>query len=179
MGILSQLRTHCVRNWKCLVKFALAGNSGESVPLFHGKKSGQAGGRSLHTSDTIFNIARTWKTRSLKTVFINKHQLQTGAGREWSSSSWIWDCGCHGIALHWNKPKIIKGTERMILIAIFFPGLSFLLRGKLLKAIFCIGLQITLIGWIPAAIWAMSDLSNSRANRRTDRLVNAIEGRRR
>ena len=66
----------------------------------------------------------------------------------------------------------------MLLIAIFIPGLSFLLRGKLLKAIICVILQITLIGWLPAAIWAMSDLSNSRAEKRTDRIVKAIQGNR-
>ncbi|MGB4776529.1 MAG: YqaE/Pmp3 family membrane protein [Daejeonella sp.] len=65
----------------------------------------------------------------------------------------------------------------MTLIAIFFPFLSFLLRGKILTGIFCLILQITLIGWIPAAVWAVISLQNSRADRRNDRLVRAMRTR--
>lgn len=62
----------------------------------------------------------------------------------------------------------------MTLIAIFFPSLSFLLRGKILTAIICLILQITLIGWIPAAIWAVLSLQNSRADRRSAKLMKAM-----
>lgn len=50
----------------------------------------------------------------------------------------------------------------MTLIAIFFPSLSFLLRGKIVSAIVCVILQVTFIGWIPAAVWAVSSLNNAR-----------------
>ncbi len=43
----------------------------------------------------------------------------------------------------------------MILIAVLIPWLSFFLRGKIFSGILCLLLQITLIGWIPAAIWAV------------------------
>ena len=43
----------------------------------------------------------------------------------------------------------------MILIAILFPWLSFFMRGKIVSGIICLILQITLIGWLPAAIWAV------------------------
>jgi uncharacterized membrane protein YqaE (UPF0057 family) len=59
----------------------------------------------------------------------------------------------------------------MTLIAIFFPFLSFLLRGRIFTGIICFLLQITLIGWIPAAIWAVISLQNSRADKRTDRMI--------
>ncbi|WP_216360291.1 YqaE/Pmp3 family membrane protein [Flavobacterium sp. ACN6] len=65
----------------------------------------------------------------------------------------------------------------MTLIAIFFPSLSFLLRGKILTALLCLILQATLIGWIPAAIWAVVSLQNSRADRRNTRLIKAIKSR--
>ncbi|MCV2484334.1 YqaE/Pmp3 family membrane protein [Flavobacterium sp. SH_e] len=65
----------------------------------------------------------------------------------------------------------------MTLIAIFFPSLSFLLRGKLLTALLCLILQITLIGWIPAAIWAVVSLQNSRADRRDAKLIKAMRTR--
>ncbi|HLA53901.1 MAG TPA: hypothetical protein VK618_11365 [Flavitalea sp.] len=62
----------------------------------------------------------------------------------------------------------------MMLIAILLPALSFLLRGKILASILCFLLQVTLIGWLPAAIWAVMSLNNERADKRTDRLIRAI-----
>ncbi len=62
----------------------------------------------------------------------------------------------------------------MILIAILLPWLSFLLRGKLLSGILCLILQITLIGWLPAAAWAVISLQNARAERRNRELIRAI-----
>lgn len=53
-----------------------------------------------------------------------------------------------------------------MLLAILFPGLSFLFRGKILSGIVCIVLQIVLIGWIPAAIWAVASLNNGRNEKR-------------
>jgi len=63
----------------------------------------------------------------------------------------------------------------MTLIAIIFPWLSFMLRGKLLTGFLCLILQLTLIGWIPAAVWAVVSLQNARADRRSRRLIRAIE----
>jgi uncharacterized membrane protein YqaE (UPF0057 family) len=63
----------------------------------------------------------------------------------------------------------------MTLIAIFFPFLSFLLRGKIFTTIICLILQITLIGWIPAAVWAVLSLQNSRADRRNKKLIKALK----
>ncbi|HMU11261.1 MAG TPA: YqaE/Pmp3 family membrane protein [Ferruginibacter sp.] len=65
----------------------------------------------------------------------------------------------------------------MTLLAILLPWLSFILRGRILTGILCLILQITLIGWIPAAIWAVVSLNNARAERRTDRIVKAINKR--
>ncbi|MEP6750867.1 MAG: YqaE/Pmp3 family membrane protein [Bacteroidota bacterium] len=62
----------------------------------------------------------------------------------------------------------------MTLLAILLPWLSFILRGRILTGILCLLLQITIVGWIPAAAWAVVSLNNARANRRTDRIVKAI-----
>ncbi|RLZ10787.1 YqaE/Pmp3 family membrane protein [Faecalibacter macacae] len=58
----------------------------------------------------------------------------------------------------------------MILIAVLFPSLSFLLRGKILTAILCFVLQIVIIGWIPASIWAVASLLDERNKKRTNKL---------
>lgn len=66
----------------------------------------------------------------------------------------------------------------MTLIAIFFPFLSFFLRGRILTGLICLILQVTLIGWIPAAIWAVISLQNSRADRRNRELIRAMHQQR-
>lgn len=63
----------------------------------------------------------------------------------------------------------------MTLIAIFFPFASFLLRGRIFTSIICLILQVTLIGWIPAAIWAVVSLQNSRADKRNTKLIKEIK----
>ncbi|MEO5595293.1 MAG: YqaE/Pmp3 family membrane protein [Chitinophagaceae bacterium] len=54
----------------------------------------------------------------------------------------------------------------MTLIAILLPWLSFILRGRILTGILCLLLQITIVGWIPAAAWA---------DRRNLKIVKAIK----
>lgn len=44
----------------------------------------------------------------------------------------------------------------MILISILLPWLSLFLRGKIFSGIICLILQITVLGWLPAAIWAVA-----------------------
>lgn len=60
-----------------------------------------------------------------------------------------------------------------MLLAFLLPWLSFILRGKILSGIFCLILQCTLIGWLPAALWAI----NSRSNAKTDKKLKQMENR--
>jgi hypothetical protein len=46
-----------------------------------------------------------------------------------------------------------------LLIAIVLPFLLFFTIGRPIAGIICLILQITLIGWIPAALWAVYALS--------------------
>jgi hypothetical protein len=61
-----------------------------------------------------------------------------------------------------------------MLLAILLPFLSFIVRGKILTGIVCFILQITILGWIPAAIWAALSLQNSRAEKRNEKLIRAV-----
>jgi TM2 domain-containing membrane protein YozV len=54
----------------------------------------------------------------------------------------------------------------MTIVAILVPWLSFFLRGRIFTGIICLLLQLTIIGCIPAAIWAVISLNDARANRR-------------
>ena len=62
----------------------------------------------------------------------------------------------------------------MTLVAILFPGISFLVRGKILAAILAIILQITLVGWLPVAIWAVASLNNERNEKRIKELERKV-----
>ena len=44
-------------------------------------------------------------------------------------------------------------------IAFLLPWLTFFTIGRPLAGILCLVLQVTVIGWIPAAIWAVYALS--------------------
>jgi uncharacterized membrane protein YqaE (UPF0057 family) len=41
-----------------------------------------------------------------------------------------------------------------LLIAIFLPFLAFFTIGRPFSGVFCLILQLTIVGWVPAAIWA-------------------------
>ena len=61
-----------------------------------------------------------------------------------------------------------------MLLAILLPFLSFIVRGKIITGIICFILQITILGWVPAAIWAALSLQNSRAEKRNEKLIRAV-----
>jgi uncharacterized membrane protein YqaE (UPF0057 family) len=46
-----------------------------------------------------------------------------------------------------------------LFLAIFLPWLQFFTIGRPFAGIACLILQVTLIGWIPAAIWSVYALS--------------------
>jgi uncharacterized membrane protein YqaE (UPF0057 family) len=52
------------------------------------------------------------------------------------------------------------------LIALLLPWLSFFTMGMPVSGLICLILQITVIGWLPAAIWALFVVNNYNAERR-------------
>ena len=53
-----------------------------------------------------------------------------------------------------------------LLLAIVLPWLLFFTIGRPIAGIVCLILQITLIGWIPAAIWATYSLGQYKTDRK-------------
>jgi uncharacterized membrane protein YqaE (UPF0057 family) len=53
-----------------------------------------------------------------------------------------------------------------LILAILLPFVVFFTIGRPFQGIFCLLLQITLIGWIPAAIWAVYSLSQYNTDRK-------------
>ncbi|MDO3693237.1 YqaE/Pmp3 family membrane protein [Wenyingzhuangia sp. chi5] len=62
----------------------------------------------------------------------------------------------------------------MMLIAVLLPWLSFFLRGKIISGIICVILQLTLIGWLPAAIWAVASRVDGKNKTRIDKMEKRI-----
>ena len=56
-------------------------------------------------------------------------------------------------------------------LAFFFPWLSLFLQGKIFSGFICLVLQLTIIGWLPAFIWAVMSLNNMYEDRRTNRII--------
>jgi uncharacterized membrane protein YqaE (UPF0057 family) len=58
-----------------------------------------------------------------------------------------------------------------LLIAIFLPFLAFFTIGRPIAGVICLILQLTLIGWLPAAIWAVYALSQYKTDKKIDRAM--------
>jgi uncharacterized membrane protein YqaE (UPF0057 family) len=61
-----------------------------------------------------------------------------------------------------------------MMLAIFVPFIAFFTIGKPIQGIVCFLLQLTLIGWLPAAIWAAVAVSGHYSDKRIDRLGRTI-----
>lgn len=65
----------------------------------------------------------------------------------------------------------------MIAVAVLLPWLALLLEGHVFQAAFCLGLQLTVVGWVPAAIWAVSVVNRARRDREYRQMLRLLRGR--
>jgi uncharacterized membrane protein YqaE (UPF0057 family) len=65
----------------------------------------------------------------------------------------------------------------LYLIAILLPPLALLLVGKPIQALVSLLLMLTLIGWIPAAVWAILVVKQHHDRQNADRIIEAVRGR--
>jgi len=63
-----------------------------------------------------------------------------------------------------------------LIIALILPWLTFFTIGRPLSGLVCLILQITLIGWLPAAIWAAYALSQYKTDEKIDRALRQRAG---
>lgn len=59
-----------------------------------------------------------------------------------------------------------------ILLAILLPWVLFFTIGRPISGTVCLLLQITVIGWIPAALWAVFALNNYKTDKKIARAMN-------
>jgi uncharacterized membrane protein YqaE (UPF0057 family) len=55
-----------------------------------------------------------------------------------------------------------------LIVAIFLPFLLFFTIGRPIAGIICLILQLTLIGWLPAALWAVYALSQYKTEKKIE-----------
>ena len=58
-----------------------------------------------------------------------------------------------------------------LIIAMFLPWLTFFTIGRPIAGVICLLLQITLIGWIPATIWAVYALSQYKTDQKIEKAL--------
>jgi len=58
-----------------------------------------------------------------------------------------------------------------LLIAFILPWLTFFTIGRPIAGIICLILQITILGWIPATIWAVYALSQFKTDQKIERAL--------
>ena len=61
------------------------------------------------------------------------------------------------------------------LVALFFPWISFFTMGKVVQGFLCLLLQLTIIGWLPATVWAFAAIGSYHADKRSGRVIDAIQ----
>ena len=65
----------------------------------------------------------------------------------------------------------------MIVVAVLLPWLALLLIGRVFQAILCLVLQVTVLGWIPAALWAVVVVQDDRRERQYQEMLRVLHGR--
>lgn len=63
-----------------------------------------------------------------------------------------------------------------LFLALFIPWFVFFTIGRPFSGIICLILQITLLGWLPATIWAVFAFSEYKSERRVRELKKLITG---
>lgn len=56
-----------------------------------------------------------------------------------------------------------------LLIALILPWLMFFTIGRPMAGVICLILQLTLIGWVPAMIWAVYALSQYKTDKKIEK----------
>lgn len=70
------------------------------------------------------------------------------------------------------KLKLTVKEETMrLLLAIVLPFIVFFTIGRPIAGIICLVLQITIIGWLPAAIWAVYSLGQYKTDKKIEKAL--------
>jgi uncharacterized membrane protein YqaE (UPF0057 family) len=68
-----------------------------------------------------------------------------------------------------------KASQMRLLIAFLLPWLTFFTIGQPISGIICLFLQVTVIGWLPATIWAVYALNQYKTDQKIARAIRQRE----
>lgn len=68
-------------------------------------------------------------------------------------------------------PEISENHIMRLILAILVPWLQFFTIGRPFAGIICLILQLTLVGWIPAAIWSVYALSQYKTDKKIEKAM--------
>lgn len=63
-----------------------------------------------------------------------------------------------------------------LIISLFIPWLTFFTIGRPIAGVICLILQLTLIGWLPATIWAVYALSQYNTDKKIENALSQRGG---
>jgi uncharacterized membrane protein YqaE (UPF0057 family) len=62
--------------------------------------------------------------------------------------------------------RFLKEKRMRLIIALILPWLTFFTIGRPVSGLICLILQLTVIGWLPATIWAVYSLSQYKTDQK-------------
>lgn len=66
-----------------------------------------------------------------------------------------------------------SGSITRSLIALLLPGPAFFCIGRPKTGLVCLALQLSVVGWIPAGVWAAKAMRQQQASRERQRILAA------
>ena len=82
---------------------------------------------------------------------------------------------CWTIVIPWRQTHLNERFDMRLLIALLLPWLTFFTIGRPIAGIVCLILQVTIIGWLPATIWAVYALSQYNTDKKIAEAVRQRE----
>ena len=70
-----------------------------------------------------------------------------------------------------NNFYFIKGAYMRFLLCLIIPWLGFFTIGRPIAGVICLILQFTLIGWLPASIWAIYSLGQYKTDKKIEKMM--------
>lgn len=81
--------------------------------------------------------------------------------------------GAAGVMCQCSSILLFKQEKSMrLILAILLPWIQFFTIGRPFAGIICLIFQLTLIGWIPAAIWSAYALSQYKTDKKIKNALN-------
>jgi len=77
-----------------------------------------------------------------------------------------------GILYNWIR-YLRRDQMIRVILAILLPWLNFFTIGKPISGIICLILQLTLIGWLPAALWSVYALSQYNTDKKIKKALDS------